>query len=673
MKRFLMILIFILSSNISWSINKVFILRKFKGLNSNQPAYTISPDEASDILNVEFTQTGAIKKRSGYSYNSDASASFGYPCLVFPFVKGAYITLFIFGYYNVDNWTRMYQVNLSTYSATWTYRVGEWGQRIPRARRFGDWMYVTNGLRNVRKFSAPWSYDTPSGILLCYFIEEFNNRLWLARTDDEGTVMFYSDVKDGDSWDIGSQIEYVGYGDGERITGLKRFGTNMIIFKEHSIWQISGHSEATWIIRKLNSDVGCDCPDSIQVRNNELIWVYDNKIWSYNGSSIKRISEPIEDKTVNLKPLSEVGRIINGGFEVAGSTGAGSNFDPLWDFMAWTDTASHQGGAGEEGIGTASGYEGDTSLAIVFNNIVDGATTKWAYITSNLFQASGSGLSFYAKYYGDPSTFTFTILDDGDNVIYSSSSISLTTAWAQYNYAPDITGVEYGQNISLRFRVDVSSGHSDARVYVDNVKDANNEYDITENIVSFVFDNAYYVYDPYNYRWYVYDKYNQWTIQKPSNIRYLFEYPTKNAPGMSQDNGLWGMTQTELMSFNEDDVYTNYVDSITAIDAYWKSKIYDFEYPYTNKSFQRMEVTYRNVAEGSDWDIDIDCWVDGVQIATRTVVMQSANNGKVETDYINFPLDTIGRTFQFRLRNNDINQYFEIYGIRLYYSVYPER
>lgn len=145
-------------------------------------------------------------------------------------------------------------------------------------------------------------------ILKCKYVIPFggqnDNRLFVG---GNGTGCFYWTGISANGIDATyfayNNYNIIGNSD-EDITGFKMHYETLCIFKDH---QISGETY-TWDGTKgifstytINSDVGCDCPDTLQGINNNIVW-----LTSYSGPQILISSDRTNKR--NVQPL---GRNIN--------------------------------------------------------------------------------------------------------------------------------------------------------------------------------------------------------------------------------------------------------------------------------------------------------------------------------------------------------------------------
>lgn len=101
--------------------------------------------------------------------------------------------------------------------------------------------------------------------------------------------------------------EYEVIGDGcENVTALKKMYGDLVIFTDNSVFRMSYNfsSDNTYFsVKELSCEVGCDCPDSVQLIDNRIVFMNSKK-----GVFIMDSTEDTGEQ--NIKPIS--GNILRG-------------------------------------------------------------------------------------------------------------------------------------------------------------------------------------------------------------------------------------------------------------------------------------------------------------------------------------------------------------------------
>ena len=97
--------------------------------------------------------------------------------------------------------------------------------------------------------------------------------------------------------------------DGEEITGLVSFQTNLVIFTRRSIWVLSGNSPSTFFLRKVVPDRGCCAPHSIVPVDAQIYFLSETGFFAYDLSNVVEISRRIQP-TLLLRAFSRDAMIV---------------------------------------------------------------------------------------------------------------------------------------------------------------------------------------------------------------------------------------------------------------------------------------------------------------------------------------------------------------------------
>lgn len=113
----------------------------------------------------------------------------------------------------------------------------------------------------------------------CKFIEIYHERSWLAGDPTNPNRLYYSKLGEFESME-----GYIDTRDGEKITGIKRRGDQLVVFCLNCAYDIQGFSGADFVMRKLSPSVGCLSHHSI-VNINERLWFLNERgVYIYDGS-----------------------------------------------------------------------------------------------------------------------------------------------------------------------------------------------------------------------------------------------------------------------------------------------------------------------------------------------------------------------------------------------------
>lgn len=179
---------------------------------------------------------------------------------------------------------RMYRRKVSADESQWQFvkeddvTISDWSDHAP-----------DNNLDPTNL--APESYSTT--LPLFRYLAFQGDVLFMAGAYDEPTRVYYT--LPGRPFVTTGYIETGSGFDTDRITGLYAHQGVLIIFKERSIWLVSGNSEDTFYPRKVVPDIGCKSHFSV-VNVNELIYFLgEDGFCTFDGATARAISKDKPD------------------------------------------------------------------------------------------------------------------------------------------------------------------------------------------------------------------------------------------------------------------------------------------------------------------------------------------------------------------------------------------
>ena len=146
-------------------------------------------------------------------------------------------------------------------------------------------------------------------------IERFAERIWGCGMPNEPDTLVYSQAYDPTNWTPNAEIPEDGAGeikqptwDGDKFYALKRFGDQLLAFKEHRIFRVYGTDPSSYTFNEQFAE-GTEYFNTIAV-NGERVYMAGSKGLSiYDGmSSSPYAREQVEQiwRTVNLNALSQM-------------------------------------------------------------------------------------------------------------------------------------------------------------------------------------------------------------------------------------------------------------------------------------------------------------------------------------------------------------------------------
>jgi len=84
--------------------------------------------------------------------------------------------------------------------------------------------------------------------------------------------------------------------DGQEITAFEPYGEAILVFKNHNISILTGKTEESFAITRLDEEIGTTSPKSVVVVGSLMLFLdRDYGVWSFDGAQFSNVSEQIRD------------------------------------------------------------------------------------------------------------------------------------------------------------------------------------------------------------------------------------------------------------------------------------------------------------------------------------------------------------------------------------------
>lgn len=351
---------------------------------------TIIPDgAASDLENVDVYR-GKIEKRKGSAkINTTAlggfssqSVRFGTefvdPSNYFWLVSLSSNTLFASSDGGVSQSTSTSGFGLSTTT------------HLSSANGFGKCYLVSGTTWPITFNGNTWGQITtaPLGSVTAFW----SGRLWIAN----GSVLTGSRVSDDTDWtdngidDADAFSATIRNAYGYEITALVPFGPDLMIFTARSLDRLVLNSDGlTFSLVPVSGSLGSLYAETVKETDNDIRWLAHDGVYSFNGSTIKRISEAIQPSIESIQQLVPSGRRYQetSQSQFAAGTSSGTESGVVIDSLVlstWTatDTSGTDFGLGSLTNVTTQTISGllqlsTSSVANIANGGFDSGSTSW--------------------------------------------------------------------------------------------------------------------------------------------------------------------------------------------------------------------------------------------------------------------------------------------------------
>lgn len=294
--------------------DELSVLRQYDfswGPNYTDSIYSLKDKEIADSENVIWD--GTLKRIPG-----------GFPYLSSSLAGTNHNVLGIFGYrkqnqeeyvmYATDQGKIFYSSGASTVT---TLKSG----LSTNARTFWDWLVFNNTLIALSGRNSPQKWFATSGTMTTlggtppnsrYGIQHAVDYVFLAGHDSNRSEIRYSDTATAETWPVGNSL-IIGRQDGQIITGLERLGDVTVVFKEGSIWTVSGNSPDDFTISPTPSDIGCIAPNTIVKTDQGIFFWSEQGPAIFNGFRSTTLGKRLKDfiPTIDLSRADQMCAVYN--------------------------------------------------------------------------------------------------------------------------------------------------------------------------------------------------------------------------------------------------------------------------------------------------------------------------------------------------------------------------
>lgn len=142
--------------------------------------------------------------------------------------------------------------------------------------------------------------------LIPRYLELFNNQMFLAGFSGFLSTAYWSNIGEPEGIEPQNFAEFR-TNDGDKITGMKSYGGQLIVSKERSLHRVTGTNPNNFLINELTDQYGCLSHRAMVVFENRF-WCLDTKgIVEFNGANLVVVSVRVEDifATMNISAARE--------------------------------------------------------------------------------------------------------------------------------------------------------------------------------------------------------------------------------------------------------------------------------------------------------------------------------------------------------------------------------
>jgi hypothetical protein len=278
------------------------------GLNIRDKEDAIDPTQAIDLLNVEFTDLGALKQRAGYDNYTTSALTNDVESLEAYYTTTGNVHLI------AGCGTRLEAI---TAAGATTSATGLTAGLIWDFARYGtpgnEYMYAGNGTDTIRRWSgAAWSAPANMPEAQCLAVQASDNRLvaagFTAGNTNGGPTgagstsspshVYFSDAGTGETWTANNFVQLTP-GDGEGITGCVAWREFVFVFKESKFFLFYGNSTDSagnpiFNYRTVDAGVGAAGPRAVVAGRDGVYFANRRGVYRTTGGEPEKLSDIID-------------------------------------------------------------------------------------------------------------------------------------------------------------------------------------------------------------------------------------------------------------------------------------------------------------------------------------------------------------------------------------------
>ena len=270
------------------------------GLNNAFSPIAIEDNEASDLQNVIFTVSGSFKKRSGFeAVNED---NVGDTCGI-KYIKFSDGDQYLVGIFDNDKVYSM-DYGVSGPDGTWHDITGaiSFNASANNLSTFAigqDTLVIDDGIASTAPFKWTGTGDCaalggspPKATIVAFH----KNMAFAAGNEDNPSTLYFSDIGDIENWTTGLSGNIgVETNDGSIIRAIVPGFDALYIFKDYSIFRLTGSDKDSFQLQKMVNGVGVTSPQAISTIGNQFFFITgQGSVYLYDGAiGLKKLSSKV--------------------------------------------------------------------------------------------------------------------------------------------------------------------------------------------------------------------------------------------------------------------------------------------------------------------------------------------------------------------------------------------
>lgn len=264
----------------------------FGDLDTTTDPSSVLDQNAVDNLNVVFDQTRSCMSRPGYSKLLTTKT----PSFIggmYPLYQSTGVRQLVYA----SN-TNLYIYNNAGGSTQLTPATGApanfTANQIWSMDEFMDSVYAGDGVDPLMVYNGS-TYNIANAAIYPQYVKIHTNRIYCVNKNS--STLYFSDPNNSNAFPVNNFIQ-INTNDGQNITGLSELLNNLVIFKDESVWVLTGEplgaGNTTTIgnlqLRQANSSVGCSAFRTISKVDTVIFFMHYSGIYALQNYSVSLIS-----------------------------------------------------------------------------------------------------------------------------------------------------------------------------------------------------------------------------------------------------------------------------------------------------------------------------------------------------------------------------------------------
>ena len=262
-------------------------LSHFNGINEGRKTSQVPDEDLLEAFNVDLNPDGSVSRRVPFIQMIDFLGDLSYtPIEVFGSAFFSQYNGNRFIVFAIPDSTaangKLYKYDFTSITAL----TGNFGKtRKYDFQTFMDKLYIADGVGKIIEWdgSAAPARLADAQTPLAGYLEEYQGYLFAAGETLFPNNLTFSNLGDATAWDA---VDVIAVGnDSEVITGLKKWNNALYIFKESSIYVLTGSSRSNFIVSPLSTDFGLIFPFAIGSDDAGIYFVSSSyEFFKFDGS-----------------------------------------------------------------------------------------------------------------------------------------------------------------------------------------------------------------------------------------------------------------------------------------------------------------------------------------------------------------------------------------------------